>query len=427
MRAFPAKLAARLFKQCPFNKTLSTSATVETDTEVLVVGAGVVGLAIARQLAIAGRDVIIVDAAKSFGTETSSRSSEVIHAGLYYPKDSLKAHMCVQGKRLMYEYCTQREIPHRRLGKLLVATTEAQFPALQKLKTNAALNGVEDLQWLTSDQVKHLEPNISCISALLSPSTGIVDSHSLMAALLEDFESAGGTVAFNSKVESGIVGENSTENGKCTSKCTVVVKDVGSGEVISITSRYLINSAGLHAQNVAFSLKGLPNKSIPELFLAKGNYFVFSPPPQPTRSGTPKIRKFKFNHLIYPIPEPGTAGLGVHLTLDLSNGIRFGPDVEYLPPGTNPETIDYSVDPSRGSVFEEAARSFFPELPEGSLVPGYSGVRPKVVGPGQPAGDFIVAGPSVHGIDGVVNLFGIESPGLTSSLALAKLVERELV
>jgi L-2-hydroxyglutarate oxidase LhgO len=268
------------------------------------------------------------------------------------------------------------------------------------------------LKYLTSDQVKAIEPTVFCRSALLSPSTGILDSHSLMAAFLEDFESAGGTVAFNSRVIRGVVGGN---NNECT------VQDVGSGETISITSRYVVNAAGIFAQNVASALQGLPKMSIPELFLAKGNYFAFSPP-QPSAS-----KAFKFNHLIYPIPEPGTAGLGVHLTLDLSGAIRFGPDVEYLPPGTNPANINYAVDPERGPLFEEEARSFFPDLPSGSLVPGYSGVRPKIVGPGQPAGDFLVAGPSHHRIRGVVSLFGIESPGLTSSLALAKYVERQLI
>lgn len=431
MRAVCSSFPARLFKQTPttslLNRTFSAGAGAETDTEVLVIGAGVIGLAIARQLASAGRDVLLIDAAQSFGSEISSRSSEVIHAGIYYPKNSLKAQMCVKGRHLMYEYCSQREIPHRRLGKLLVATTEAQIPALQKLQTNAALNGVDDLKWLTSEQVEALEPNISCVSAVLSPSTGIIDSHSLMASLLDDFESAGGTVAFNSKVERGIVGEKN-KNGRCTT----VVRDVGGGELISITSRFVVNAAGLHAQNVASTLEGLPKESIPELFLAKGNYFVFSPPPPQMKTTsmmkspplTPEIPKF--NHLIYPIPEPGTAGLGVHLTLDLSGGIRFGPDVEYLPQKTHPEKIDYAVDPERGPFFEAAARSFFPDLPQGSLVPGYSGVRPKVSGPGHPAADFIVAGPSVHGVGGVVNLFGIESPGLTSSLALAKLVERQL-
>jgi L-2-hydroxyglutarate oxidase LhgO len=422
MRAHWITIAARLLKQTPFTcaskRTLSASAAAETDTEVLVIGAGVVGLAIARQLATAGRDVFLLDAARSFGTGQSSRNSEVIHAGIYYPQGSLKTQMCVQGKNLLYEYCSQKDIPHRRLGKLIVATTEAQIPALQKLQTTAQLNGVTDLQWLTSDHVKALEPNISCISALLSPSTGIIDSHSYMAALLHDFESAGGTAVFNSKVEGGIVGEKSIVNGKSSSKCTVQVRDISSGEITPITSRFLVNAAGLHAQTIASTLEGLPKESIPPLFLAKGNYFSFSP----TSSST----NFKFNHLIYPIPEPTTAGLGVHLTRDLSGGIRFGPDVEYLPPGSNPDKINYSVDPGRGPLFETAARSFFPNLPKGSLVPGYSGIRSKVVGPGQSAGDFIVAGPSQHGIAGVVNLFGIESPGLTSSLALAKLVEREL-
>jgi L-2-hydroxyglutarate oxidase LhgO len=413
-------------------RTLSTGAVAETDTEVLVVGAGVIGLAIARQLASAGRDVLIIDAAQRFGSEISSRSSEVIHAGIYYPKNSLKAQLCVEGKQLMYEYCTQREVPHRRLGKLIVATTEAQIPALRKLQKNSAINGVDDLKWLTSEQVRALEPNIFCLSAVLSPSTGIVDSHSLMAALLEDFESSGGIVALNSKFERGIVGKKN-KNGIFTT----VVRDVGGGEETSITSRFIVNAAGLHAQKVASTLEGLPRESIPELFLAKGTYFVYSPSisqiqttttttitPSPPPLLSPRV--FKFNHLVYPIPEPGTAGLGVHLTLDLSGGIRFGPDVQYLPSRTNPDEINYAVDPGRGSFFEAAARSFFPDLPQGSLVPGYSGVRPKVVGPGYPAADFIVAGPAVHGVAGLVNLFGIESPGLTSSLALAKLVEREL-
>ena len=408
-------IAQLLFRRASFPhlpRTFSATASPETDVEVLVIGAGVVGLAVARQLAASGRDVLLVESAGRPGTETSSRNSEVIHAGIYYPPGSLKAKLCVQGKHLLYDYCNKHGIPHRRCGKMLVATTEAQLPKLQELQDNAVKNNVADLQWLTASEAKFLEPEVSCVGALLSPSTGILDSHSFMTSLHTEFESFGGTSAFYSKVVTGDV-------SKVVKKA--VIKDIGAGanasdgdgpgSITTITARYVINAAGLYAQRVASSLKGLPVSSIPPLHLAKGNYFLL-------RGRAP------FQHLIYPMPEPGVAGLGVHLTLDLSGGARFGPDVEWIRPGTNPEDIDYAVDPGMGPAFEAAARTFFPGLASGALDPGYSGVRPKITGPGEPAGDFVISGPAVHGVPGVVSLYGIESPGLTASLALAAEVER---
>lgn len=414
MRA--AKTVAQLLFQrascLPLPRTLSTLATPETDVEVLVIGAGVVGLAIARQLAKSGRDVLLIEAAGRPGTETSSRNSEVIHAGLYYPPGSLKAKLCVRGKELLYDYCSQHEIPHSRCGKMLVATNKAQLPKLRDLQQNAAANGVTDLQWLTASEAQTLEPQVLGLCALLSPSTGILDSHSFMTSLQSEFENLGGTIAFYSQLLGGDVSKPVK---------TAVIKDrgdndsdTGGGEeatITTVTARYVINAAGLYAQRVATSLKGLPPASIPPLHLAKGNYFLLK-------------GRAPFKHLIYPMPEPGVAGLGVHLTLDLSGGARFGPDVEWISPGSNPEDIDYAVDPGRGPAFEAAARTFFPSLGHGALDPGYSGVRPKVVGPGQPAGDFIIAGRAMHGVPGVVSLFGIESPGLTASLALAEEVEK---
>jgi L-2-hydroxyglutarate oxidase LhgO len=356
------------------------------DVDVVVVGAGVVGLAAARALALAGREVLVLDAAEGIGTETSSRNSEVIHAGIYYPAGSLIARSCVEGKHRLYRYCAERGVPHRNCGKLIVATTEEEAGRLEGIKARAAANGVPDLRLLTRDQALAMEPALHCTAALHSPSTGIVDSHAFMLALQGDAENAGAIFAFHAPVEGG----RATADG--------IEIEVGGAEPMSLRARLLVNSAGLHAPRLARAIAGMPEAHIPAAYYAKGNYFTLT-------------GRSPFSRLIYPVPVPG--GLGTHLTIDLAGQARFGPDVEWV------ESIDYAVDPRRGDSFYAAIRRYWPDLPEGALAPAYSGIRPKTVPKGAPAQDFVVQGPALHGVPGLVHLFGIESPGLTASLALA--------
>jgi len=356
--------------------------------ECVVVGAGVVGLALARALARAGREVVVLEAAEAIGTGTSSRNSEVIHAGLYYPTDSLRARLCVAGKHALYAYCAERGVAHRRLGKLLVATEPAQHARLAAIQQQAALNGVDDLRWLSAAEVARLEPAVVAHEALFSPSTGIIDSHGLMLALQGEAEDHGAMIALASPVIGGRV--------EPSGRLQVAV---GGAEPMALDCRLLINAAGLGAQAVAGALEGLEPRHVPPLVLARGNYYSLSGVRPP------------FHHLVYPIPIEG--GLGVHVTLDLAGQVRFGPDVEWI------DRIDYRVDPARADAFYDAVRHYWPALPDGALVPAYAGIRPKLTGPGEAAADFRLDGPAVHGIPGLVNLFGIESPGLTSCLALA--------
>lgn len=385
----------------PRLRAFASAAAVDVD--VVVIGAGVVGLAAAHQLALRGREVLVLEARGAVGTQTSSRSSEVVHAGLYYPAGSLKARACVAGRRMLYNFCERHDVPHRRLGKLVVATSQAQHAALRALGATGAANGVDDLRWLSTAEAGALEPQLRCTAALLSPSTGIVDSHALMERLQARLEARGGSVALHSVVAGGDV------SGEVK---RLAVRDAGGGGEVALTCRAVVNAAGLNAQGVAERLRGLPAASIPPLHLAKGSYFAAPGVAAP------------FRRLIYPLPVTG--GLGTHVTLDLGGAARLGPDVEWLPPGTAPDDIDYSVDERRAARFEEAARAFWPSLPRGALAPAYSGVRPKVAGPGAPAGDFVVAGPLQHGVPGVVCLYGIESPGLTASLALGEAVAARL-
>ena len=361
------------------------------DLDAVVIGGGVVGLAVARALAMAGREVVILEAEDAIGTHTSSRNSEVIHAGIYYPKGSLKARSCVAGKELLYEYCVAHGVPHRRSGKLIVATEEKQMPELENIQKRAHANGVTDVVWMTRSQALALEPEISCVAALYSPSTGIIDSHALMLAYLGDAEDRGAMLALKSPLESVVSGNNG------------FVLHVAGADPIK--ARTLVNSAGLRAPSVAQRIEGFEKQFIPRELYAKGNYYSLN-------------RRSPFSRLVYPVPEPG--GLGVHVTLDLAGQARFGPDVEWV------ERIDYAVDPKRAERFYAAIRRYWPGLPDDALLPGYAGIRPKTAGPGEPAPDFAVQGPSVHGIPGLVHLFGIESPGLTSSLALAAVVLEEL-
>ncbi len=357
--------------------------------DCVVIGAGVVGLAVARALALSGREVVILETADALGTETSSRNSEVIHAGIYYPPGSAKARLCVEGKALLYRYCEERGIGHRRCGKLIVATAAEQVAALHKIRAQAAANGVGDLRLLTQSDAEAMEPALRCVAALHSPSTGIIDSHGLMLAYLGEAEDHGAMLALQSPVSGGAIAPAG------------ITLDVGGAEPMQIVARTVVNSAGLLAQRTAASLRGFPQHLVPPCYYAKGSYYSLS-------------GRSPFSRLIYPVPE--AAGLGVHLTLDLAGQARFGPDVEWI------AEIDYDVDLRRADGFYRAIRDYWPELKDGQLAPGYAGIRPKLGGPEQPASDFLIQGPAEHGVPGLVNLFGIESPGLTASLALAERV-----
>lgn len=362
--------------------------------DCIVIGAGVVGLACARALARAGREVVILESENAFGTATSARNSEVIHAGLYYPPGSLRAQACVHGKELLYAFCASHGVAHRRCGKLVVAHTADDLPRLRQLQAQGLANGVTDLQWLEADQARALEPALACTGALLSPSTGIIDSHGLMLALLGDAEAHGAMLALCSPVLGGQV----TGDG--------IELRVGSadahGSTTTLRARSVVNAAGLQACAIAASLTGLAPDRVPRPWYAQGAYFTLS-------------GRAPFSHLIYPVPGE-SSHLGVHLTLDLGGQARFGPSFRWV------DTVDYRVDPADGAGFAEAVRHYWPGLPDGALQPGYAGVRPKISGPGEPAVDFRIDGPTWHGIPGLVNLFGIESPGLTAAMALAERV-----
>ena len=359
---------------------------VSEQVDCAVIGAGVVGLAIARELAIAGREVIVLEAADAIGTHTSSRNSEVIHAGLYYPKGSLKSRLCVSGKWLLYDYCAGHGVPHSNIGKIVVAVTADEIATLKSYVEKAEANGVKDLRWLSREELCELEPAVDCVAGFFSPSTGIVDSHALMLAYQGDAQNSGATVVFKSPVESGAIGSDG------------IVLNVGGDEPMTIACRSVVNSAGLFAQNIARSIEGVPATGIPPQYFAKAHYY--------TLSGKPP-----FMRLIYPVAS--NAHLGVHVTVDMAGQIRFGPDVSWV------NSVDYNFDHSREPLFYEAIRKYYPGLKDGQLQPGYTGIRPKVSGPKEPAADFIISGPTDHGIGGLVNLFGIESPGLTASLAIA--------
>jgi len=357
--------------------------------DCVVIGAGVVGLAVARALALRGREVIVLEAENAFGTVTSARNSEVIHAGIYYPAGSLKAEMCVRGRAMLYDYCASHHVSHQRCGKLIVATSPAQVATLEGIRAKAAANGVHDLRLIGQAEAQALEPNLQCLAALLSPSTGIVDSHGLMLALLGDAENAGAMLAVQSPVAGGAV----TPDG--------IRLDVGGADGTTLLARTVVNSAGLTAPALARRIEGVPAAHIPPQFYAKGCYFTLA-------------GRAPFSRLIYPVPE--AAGLGVHLTIDLGGQARFGPNVRWI------DEIEYGVDPSDADSFYDEVRRYWPALADGALQPGYAGIRPKISGPREAAADFRIDGPATHGVPGLVNLFGIESPGLTSSLALAERV-----
>ena len=361
--------------------------------DCIVIGAGVVGLAVARALALAGREVMVLEAASAIGTGTSSRNSEVIHAGIYYAPDSLKARLCVQGKKMLYDYCTERGIGHSRCGKLIVATSSSQVEQLQSIIPKAAANGVHDLVLLTRAQALAMEPQLECVAAIHSPSTGIIDSHALMLSLQGDIENAGGCVIKNTAVVQLIRQYNAIE--------------IISNDGTKLISNCVINAAGLNAPRVASCIKGLDAQHVPPTYWAKGNYFSLQ-------------GKSPFKRLIYPVPE--VAGLGVHLTIDLGGQAKFGPDVQWV---ESPD--DLAVDPGRGDAFYAEVRKYWPALKDGALQASYAGIRPKLQGSGEAAGDFVIQGKAVHGVPGLVNLFGIESPGLTSSLAIGDAVSQMLL
>lgn len=357
--------------------------------ECVVIGAGVVGLAVARALALAGREVLVLDAAEGIGTGASSRNSEVIHAGIYYPTGSLKARLCVEGKHRLYRYCAERGVPFSRLGKLIVAAEEVEAPVLDEIKAKAEANGVDDMEMLSGSAARALEPALRAAGALLSPSTGIVDSHALMLAYQGDLENAGGGVVLHAPVLGG-----EARDGR-------FVLDVGGAEPMSLACTVLVNAIGLKAPELARRIDGIPTETIPTAYLCKGSYYSL-------------LGRAPFTRLIYPVPEK--AGLGVHLTLDLGGQARFGPDTEWV------ESENYDVDIGRAEGFYAAIRRYWPALGDGALSPGYAGIRPKISGPTEPNADFAISGPAEHGIGGLVNLFGIESPGLTSSMAIGQRV-----
>jgi L-2-hydroxyglutarate oxidase LhgO len=366
------------------------------EVEAVVIGAGVIGLATARALALAGHEVIVLERAYTIGFETSSRNSEVIHGGLYYPHGSLKAMACVAGRERLYAYCRDHHVPHAQLGKLIVATSEEEIPGVEQIDAAARANGVTNLEWLSASAAQRLEPELRCIAALLSPSTGIIDSHALMLAYQGDAEAAGAFIAFRAPVLSGRVLADGFE---------LAVGGPDADQPTTIRCRMLVNAAGLHAPALARSIDGIPRETIPPAYFCRGVYFTLS-------------GKTPFRRLIYPTPVPG--GLGVHITLDLAGQARFGPDVEWI------DGVDYAVDARRGDAFYGAVRRYWPALRDGALQPGYAGIRPKISGPGEPAADFVVQGMAAHGIPGLVNLYGIESPGLTASLPLADAVLAEV-
>ena len=377
---------------CPFpqhNAFLLFYTRMSEQVDCAVIGAGVVGLAIARRMALAGREVVILEAEEAFGTHTSARNSEVIHAGIYYASGSLKARLCVPGRQALYRYCVEHDIRHRAIGKVVVACEDDQIPAMHHYMEQARVNGVDDLRLLSRDELVELEPNVRAAAGFFSPSTGVIDSHGLMLAYLGDAEACGAALALASPVVSGSVADDG------------IRLQVGGAETMTLQCRTVINAAGLQAPAVARSIQGIPAQSIPPAYYAIGHYYTLG-------GSSP------FKHLVYPVAR--SDWLGVHVTIDLGGQVKFGPDFQWI------DRIDYRFDESREAAFYTAIRRYYPGLRDGALHPGYTGIRPRITGPGEPAQDFAILGPREHGIAGLVNLFGIESPGLTASLAIADYV-----
>jgi L-2-hydroxyglutarate oxidase LhgO len=360
--------------------------------DCIVVGAGAVGLGVARTLATAGREVLVLEAEPRIGEHTSSRNSEVIHAGLYYKQGTLRQHLFPRAPRLMYAYCAEQGVPHKRLGKLVVARRPEEVDKLRHHMQHAAEAGLDDLEWLTPDQARELEPNLFCYAAYLSPSSGIVDSHALMLSYQGEVENHGGRVVLRAPVTGGEVMSNG------------IRVEVGGAEPTTLLCKTLVNCAGHGAPPLARAISGMPPDMVPRSFFRRGVYFSVTSRP--------------FKRLIYPMHGPG--GMDIHAVIDLAGNVRFGPDVEWV------DRLDYTVDPNRAEAFYRSIRTFSPELPDGALAPAYAGIRPKITGPDETPADFVIQGPRDHGIPHLVNLFGIESPGLTSSLAIGEYVAKML-
>jgi L-2-hydroxyglutarate oxidase LhgO len=358
-----------------------------------VIGGGVVGLAITRKLALLGRQVVLFEAERATGMHTSSRNSEVLHAGIYYPTGSLKARFCVQGRKLLEGYCQSHGITWQRIGKIVVAANEAEIPLLERYKTQGQINGLDDLAWLEPEQVRELEPAVFCVRGLASPSSGLIDSHGLMQSLAADASNAGADIVLASPVAGGEVADDGID------------LDIGGSDPGRFRFRTVVNAAGFSAPAVARTLRGLDGKFVPKPYFARGHYFTVSGPSP-------------FKRLIYPLP--GSDGLGIHVALDLAGNLRFGPDVTWI------DAVSYAFDESRADAFYRSIRRYYPGLADGALMPGFVGVRPKIGPAGSGFIDFLLQGCDVHGVPGLLNLFGIDSPGLTSSLAIADEVARRL-
>ncbi len=367
-----------------------------SDIDCLVIGAGVIGLACSAQMARAGHSVMLVEQERRIGEHTSSRNSEVIHAGIYYSPGSLKARLCVEGRELLYSWCENHGVEHRRIGKLLVAVTEAEIPALEAIQVNARSSGVGSLEVISQARLRELEPAVAGVAALLSPQTGIIDSHAYMESLLAEAQRYGADLALDTRVERLVPAVDGW-----------LVEGTSCGESFKLHVRRVVNAAGLFASQLAERIEGLAPEHVPATYWCLGRYFSYS-------------GRSPFHHLVYPMPEANMAGLGVHATLDLSGQVRFGPDVAWT------QTLDYRVDESLHDPFTHAIGRYFPGIDPNKLNAGYSGIRPKLSGPGQAAADFSIQGPEIHGLPGLVNLFGIESPGLTASLAISRHVSQLL-
>ncbi|QCD92778.1 L-2-hydroxyglutarate dehydrogenase, mitochondrial [Vigna unguiculata] len=397
------------------NDNRSTSYSVPKErVECVVIGAGVVGIAVARALALKGREVLVVESAPTFGTGTSSRSSEVIHAGIYYPANSFKAIFCKRGREMLYEYCSKHDIPHKQIGKLIVATRSSEIPKLCDILNRGIQNGVDGLKMVDGVDAMKMEPELQCMKAILSPVTGIVDSHSLMLSLVGEAENHGATFTYNSTVIGGHVEGNDicvhvteTERLKEWKGTSILHPE------LLLSSKLIVNSTGLSAPALAKRFSGLKSGVVPPSYYARGCYFTLS-----------NTKASPFRHLIYPIPEDG--GIGVHVTIDLNGQVKFGPNVEWIDSvddiSSFQNKFDYSVNPNHAERFYPEIRKYYPNLKDGSLEPGYSGIRPKLSGPSQLPADFVIQGEDIHGVPGLINLFGIESPGLTSSMAIAEFI-----
>ncbi|XP_045789970.1 L-2-hydroxyglutarate dehydrogenase, mitochondrial [Trifolium pratense] len=401
------------------NDTTTSYSVPREKVDCIVIGAGVVGIAVARALALKGREVIVIESAPSFGNGTSSRNSEVVHAGIYYPRHSFKATFCVRGREMLYKYCSEHDIPHEQTGKLIVATRSSEIPKLNDILNRGIQNGVDGLKMMEGVDAMKMEPELQCVKAILSSLSGIVDSHSLMLSLVGEAENNRTIFTYNSTVIGGHIDGNEISLHISETKS---LKEWNGTSILQpelvLVPKLVVNSAGLSAPALAKRFTGLQNRVVPPAYYARGCYFTLS-----------NTKAAPFKHLIYPIPEDG--GLGVHVTLDLNGQVKFGPDVEWIDGvddiSSFQNEFDYSVNANRAEKFYPEIRKYYPNLKDGSLEPGYSGIRPKLSGPYQSPVDFVIQGEDIHGVSGLINLFGIESPGLTSSLAIADFISTKFL